>query len=243
MAVPPTVERFGRPMRHFPVAVSAEAMALAWARENGPSGATVVVDTEIGARGLHGRIWETPQPETLTFSVVLRPALSVEEGNAAWPLTGLAAAEGAEKVVGKEMATWWPDEIIAAGDETRERLGAVRADVQLGPGKVKSVVSTLRFDLPRLGVANDRRDELLEATVLAMDAAMDRLEEGAAAVVAAYEGRCALVGKRVKLKLMPKGETRGTANHIDRSGRLELGSPSGMVEKIGVDQIAKMEIV
>ena len=28
-----TVERYGRPMRVFPVAVSAEAMALAWANQ------------------------------------------------------------------------------------------------------------------------------------------------------------------------------------------------------------------
>jgi hypothetical protein len=51
------------------------------------------------------------------------------------------------------------------------------------------------------------------------------------------------VGQRLKVKLLPKGETRGSADHIDRSGRLELASPSGMVEKLGVDQIASLEVV
>ncbi len=237
-----TVERFGRPMRHFPVAVSAEAMALAWANtENGPAGATVIVDTEIGPRGLHGRIWEIPQPQTLTFSVVLRPALSVEEASAAWLIAGLAAAEGAENVAGRPLATWWPDEIVEVG-ETRERVGAVRAEIQLGPGKVKSAIATVRFDLAKLDLA-DHRDDLLEAVLAAFDGVSERLEEGASAVAAAYEGRCALRGKRVKLRLLPKGETRGTAAHVDRSARLELKSPSGMIEKIGVDQVAALQIV
>ena len=51
-----TVERFGHPMRLCPVAVSAEAMALAWAnQEDAPQGATVVVEHGIRPSGLHGR--------------------------------------------------------------------------------------------------------------------------------------------------------------------------------------------
>ena len=63
-----TVEKFGRPMRQFPVAVSSEAMALAWAnQEDAPQGATVVVDHEIRASGLHGRLWEMPAVDSLAF--------------------------------------------------------------------------------------------------------------------------------------------------------------------------------
>ncbi|HUQ63156.1 MAG TPA: hypothetical protein VM121_05350 [Acidimicrobiales bacterium] len=240
---PETIERFGRPTRHFPVAVSAEAMALAWAnQENGPAGATVVVDHEIGPRGLHGRLWEVPLTQTLALSVVVRPSLTVEEGNVSWLLAALASVEGAEAVSGLALATWWPDLIVDASAPT-EQVAAVRAEVQLGPGKVRSAVITMRFDLQRLGLENDRKDDLLEAVVLAVDRASERLDEGASALAAAYEGRCALIGKRIKMRLLPKGETRGTAARIDRSARLELESPSGMVEKIGVDQVAAFEQV
>jgi len=240
---PETIERFGRPTRHFPVAVSAEAMALAWAnQENGPAGATVVVDHEIGPRGLHGRLWEVPLTQTLAFSVVLRPSLTVEEGNVTWLLAALAAAEGAEAVSGHSLATWWPDLIVEASAPD-DQVGAVRSEVQLGPGKVKSAIITIRLDLGRLGIGTEQKEALLEAVVLAVDSASERLEEGASAVAAAYEGRCALVGKRIKLRLLPKGETRGTAARIDRSARLELESPSGMVEKIGVDQIAALNVI
>lgn len=237
-----TVERFGRPFRHFPVAVSVEAMAMAWAnKEEAPSGAAVVVDTEIGARGLHGKVWRVSAADSLACSVVLHPALSVEEGNASWLVAGLAAAKAAESTTGTEMSTWWPDSVMTGG--TRDVVSAVRAEVQLGPGKVKNAVVTLRFDLPALGLPLARKDELLEAVVTAVDDVTAELEEGPAAVAAAYEKRCAVLGNRVRIELRPKGETRGVATRVTRTALLELKSPSGMVERIGVDQLRTLHVL
>ncbi|HEX2048286.1 MAG TPA: hypothetical protein VHF27_11000 [Acidimicrobiales bacterium] len=237
-----TVERFGHPMRHFPVAVSSEAMALAWAnQEDAPQGATVIVDHEIRASGLHGRLWTAPATDTLACSVVLRPPLSVEEADSSWLLAALAAAEGAQAVTGRELSTWWPDSVVEAS--SREQVAAVRAEVQLGPGRVKGVVITLRFDLPKLGLDASGKDALLEGTVKAVDDALEGLSEGAASAAAAYEKRCGLLGNRVMIRLLPKGETRGTARHVDRGARLELESASGLVEKITVDQVRDMKVV
>ncbi|MGI8808238.1 MAG: hypothetical protein ACR2KK_10420 [Acidimicrobiales bacterium] len=237
-----TVEKFGKPMRLFPVAVSSEAMALAWAnQEDAPQGATVVVDHEIRASGLHGRLWTVPAVDSLACSIVLRPALKMEEADCCWLVAAWAAAEGAEAVSGRTLSTWWPDSVVDS--DTRQQVSAVRAEIQLGPGRVKSVVITLRFDLPGLGLDASRKDELLESVVHAVDAASDELAGGAAGAAAAYEKRCALLGNRLMIRLLPKGETRGTARRIDRAARLELESPSGLIEKIGVDQVRDMKIV
>jgi BirA family biotin operon repressor/biotin-[acetyl-CoA-carboxylase] ligase len=237
-----TIERFGHPMRVFPVAVSAEAMALSWAnQQEAPQGATVVVDHEIRASGLHGRIWNVPPADSLACSIVLRPTLSVEEADGAWLLAALAAAEAAQAVSGKELSTWWPDAVVDSAN--REQVSAVRAEVQLGPGRVKSVVITLRFDLPRLGLDAGRKDELLEAVVGAVDAASEELAAGVVGAAAAYEKRCALLGNRVRIKLLPKGETRGVARRVDRGARLELEAPSGLIEKVTVDQVRELTIV
>jgi len=234
-----TIEQFGRPMRRFPVAVSAEAMALAWAnQEDAPQGATVVVDHEIRAGGLHGRLWEIPAADSLACSVVLRPTIPPEDADSAWLVAALASAEGAQAVSGQELSTWWPDSVVDAG---RDQVAAVRAEVQLGPGRVKSIVITLRFNLPKLGIEAGRKDDLLEAVVHAVDAAADDLSSGA--VGAAYEKRCALLGNRVVIRLLPKGETRGTARRVDRGARLELESASGLMEKITVDQVRDMKVV
>lgn len=237
-----TVERFGRPMRHFEVAVSAEAMALAWAnRENGPHGAAVTVTHEVGARGYHGVVWPAKADDTLACALILRPSVSVEEADVTWLVGGLIALEGAERVSDMQLSAWWPDGIVT-GDE-REHLASVKAEIQLGPGRIKNVVVTLRFDLAKLGLGAARRDELLEAVVGAADDLSARLDEGATAVAASYEARCALVGKRVKVRLRPKGETRGTVRSVDRSARLEIGSPTGMVERVGVDQMMGLSVV
>lgn len=239
----PTVERFGHPFRHFPVAVSSEAMALAWANtENAPQGATVMVDHEIGPRGLHGRLWAPPLADSLACAIVLRPALSVEEGEVTWLLAGLAAAEAAEAASGRPMQTWWPDAVVATGGS--DQMAAVRSEIQLGPGKVKSVVATFRFNLVALGLGRDRRDEALEAVITAVDRLCEELDgEGPPAIAAAYERRCAVVGERVRVTLLPKGETRGVARGVNRAARLELESPSGMVERIGVDQLRALTII
>jgi len=126
---------------------------------------------------------------------------------------------------------------------TRDEVSAVRAEVQLGPGKVKSAVVTLRFDLPGLGLPAERKDDLLEAAVTAVDEVAAELEEGAAAVAASYEKRCAVLGKRVRVELRPKGETRGVAKRVSRTALLEIESPSGMVERIGVDQLRTLHVL
>lgn len=242
-AGPDTIEKFGRPMRIFPVAVSCEVMAQAWANKEGaPHGAAVVVEHEINPRGLHGALWQTPPGDTLACSVILRPGVSVEEADVTWLVAGLAAVEAAEAFTGRSFATWWPDAVVEA--ETADPVAAVKSEVQLGPGQIKSAVVTVRFDLLRLDVeAETAKEGLLEALVNAADRVSGSLDEGAAALATAYGERCAMLGKRAKVKLRPKGETRGIARRVDRAGRLEVESMSGMVERIGVNQLMELEVV
>ena len=240
---PEPVERFGRLMKQFSVAVSSEVMALAWAnQESAPAGAAVVVDHEINPRGLHGKLWDTPPADTLAVAVVLRPPVSVEEADSTWLVAALAGMAGAEAVTGKALATWWPDAIVEA--ETKDPVGYVRSEIQLGPGQVKCAVITIRLDLPRLDLdpAADR-DRLCEAVVQAADRFGAQLAEGVAGVATAYQDRCTMLGQRVKVRLRPKGETRGVAKRVDRAARLEVESVSGMVERVGVNQLMELEVV
>ena len=236
-----TVERYGRPVRHFPVAVSAGAMAGAWARqEDAPGGATVVVDHEITPLSRLGETWQSPSAASLSMAVVLRPPLAPEDADVCWLVGGLGATLGAEAVSGTELATWWPDRVMAQGSS--ELRISVKTEIQLGAAKVKSAVVVMRFDLRGLGIDVDRREELVEAVVTALDEAAARLDEGPEAAAAAYEQRCALMERRVKLRLMPKGETRGTVRGIDRGGRLELQSGTGMIERISVDMLRELQL-
>ncbi len=234
---PETVERHGRPMRHFPVAVSAEAMALAWAnQEDGPHGAAVVVDHEIGPRGLHGRLWKVPQAQTLSLSVILRPELGAEAGDATWLVAGLAGVEGLGAATGRDLASWWPDAVIDVSEEDHT-VANVRSEIQLGPGQVRCAVVTFRVDLPGVEVDPDATDGLVEGLVSATDRCAEQLVADRAALAERYSERCSLVDRRVKVTLLPKGETRGTVAAVDDLAHLVLRSPSGIAERIGVAQL------
>jgi biotin-(acetyl-CoA carboxylase) ligase len=238
---PETVERFGHPYRHFAVAVSAGVMAGAWARqEDGPPGATVTVEREVSPLGRLGQHWHGQAESTLSVAMVLRPSLSPEEADVTWLVAALGAIGGAEAMTGRELSAWWPDSVIDAEERV---VAATKAEVQLGPGQVRSAVVSLRLDLERLGLVAEQRDDLLEAVVGAIDRASATLGEGPEAAAAAYEARCRLLGRRLKVRLLPKGETRGVARAVDRAGRLELASATGMVERISVDMLRQFEVV
>ncbi len=241
---PETIERYGRSVRQFPVVVSAGAMAGAWARqEDAPAGATVIVDQEISALGRIGRAWDRPAASTLTMAMVLRPPLSPEQADVVWLVAGLGLVQGIEAVVAdRELATWWPDDVVDAA--TRDVVASAKVEVQLGPGEVRAAVATLRIDLALIGLEEpERREALLEAVVGAVDDVAATLVEGPETTAAAYERRCLLIDRRLKLRLLPKGETRGTARAFDRGGRLELASTTGMIERISVDMLRELQVV
>lgn len=226
-------------LRRFPIAVSVEALALAWARqEAGPATATVVVDAEISPRGLHGRLWDRPAERTLACAMVLRPPLTPDEADLVWLAGGLAATNAAATIGGEGgFAPLWPDSCVAVADE--QTVGMVSASVQLGPGTVRSAVVCLRLDLDALG---GERERDLPAVRAALAEAGRHLDADPTAVVASYGARCHLTGRRVRAALLPRGEARGTVRGVDRTGRLTLESATGMVEQVGLHQLRSLEL-
>lgn len=235
-------ERAGRPVRHLRVAVSAGAHALAWARqEDAPSGAGVLVDAEVSPLGRLGRLWHAAPESTFACAVVLRPQLAIDAADVMWLVGGVAAADAVAAVGGAAQKTWWPD-LLVDGD-SGDRSGMIKAEVQLGPGRIRSAVVTVRLDLDRLGLDGDARGPLLDALLDALTARSEDVADGTAGVVAAYERRCALLERRIKVALLPKGETRGFAGGIDGAGRLKVTSATGMVERVGIDVLRSIELV
>lgn len=218
---------------------------MAWARqEQAPSGAAVVADHEVYPLGRLGTPWSGSPEDTLAVAVVLRPKLPIHLADVLWLIGGLAGAEAAEAVTGRHVGTWWPDGVVEAA--SRVTVGTLKAEVQLGPGAVRSAVLTLRFDLDALGVARSVSDELVSALLLSLDrstALLDQGTEGCVQAIAAYDQRCILLGERVKVSLLPRGETRGVARRIDDASNLEVVSATGMVERISVDMLRRLDVV
>ncbi|MEO6120650.1 MAG: hypothetical protein ABIW46_09600 [Acidimicrobiales bacterium] len=234
-------ERLGHTVRSYRIAVAVGALALAWTRqEQAPSGAVVIADREVSPLGRLAKMWPVPAERTLALAVILRPPLGVDDADMVWILGALAATEAAEVVSGRPISSWWPDTIV---DESGRLVGAIKAEIQLGPGKVRSAVVSMRLDLASLGLEVAQREELLDAVLTSLDSHLATLGEGPSGVAAAYQARCSLLGKRVKIRLLPKGEARGVPRGIDRQGRLEIESSSGMVQRLSIDVLRDYEIV
>jgi len=236
-------ERLGRPVRSFSVAISVEAMALAWARQEGaPKGAVVVSDREVSPLGRLGKLWSGRAEDTLACAVVLRPALPAAQADAVWLAAGLGATEGVG-TLGRSarLGIWWPDGIVDV--DSAEEVGQLKAEVQLAPSQVRVAVVTIRLNLERLGVELADRDDLLESVLGSLDQRAAGLDEGGAALVVPYDKRCALLGRRVRVLLRPRGETRGVARGVDDGARLEVASSTGMVERVSVDMLRSLEVV
>ena len=230
-----------RPIRRYEAAVSAGAMALGWANlEQAPSGATVVVKHEVSPIGRLGQLWTVPSSSTLAFAVVLRPALKADEADVPWLVGSLAVADGIEAVGGRAVRTAWPDLVVDAEDGTTR--ASIKADVQLGPGKVRVAVITVRLDVSE-GADQARRDELLESIAAQLDQRTTELADGVAGPLAVYEQRCSTLGHNLKLRLVPRGDLRAHAAAVDPLGRLELRSATGMVERVSVNQVRRVEVL
>lgn len=223
--------------RHFPVAVSAEALALAWARQEGaPTGSVVVVDHEISPRGRLGRLWPHPPERTAVLAVVWRPALGPEAADLVWAAASLGLCRAAARLLGAPTLVSWPDEVV---DAEGQLIGAVRAEVQLGPGRVTSAVVTARLDLDRLGSRG--REAVLAVVAEALAAVAIDLDLDPAALRAAADGRSSLAGHRVIAHLLPRGEVRGVAHGVDGRGALSVVSSTGLVQTVpvvGLDRVA-----
>lgn len=232
----------GGPQRRFIVAINAEALALAWARREGaPSGAVVVVEREISPRGRLGRLWPHPPERTAVLATVWRPSLDVDHGDIVWLSASLGLLAAAESLVGgrsRGLGLWWPDALV---DADHRRVGEVRAEVQLGPGRVASAVVTARLDVQAFGGCD--HEGAVAAMIAGLGAAADRLDADVGDVATAYGASLALTGRRVVVRLLPRGATRGAVGGIDTRGRLELVSATGFVERVGLDRLDRVEVV
>lgn len=218
-------------IRRVSVAVSAEALMHQWARqESASAGSALVVGAEISARLRGGVIWRNSEP--LAAAVLARPTgLDPSGADLAWLAASLGAARALDAASGREHGCEWPDTVLVPGG-TEVVVNAVCA---LGPGRVDYAILTARLG-PVAAF-----DPLVDADGLVGELrAAARLLDEPDELVAAYRRRCATVGCTAAVALLPHGAARGTVRGIGADGRLEIESPTGMVERIAVSSFSSL---
>jgi BirA family biotin operon repressor/biotin-[acetyl-CoA-carboxylase] ligase len=220
---------------------STNALVGARARSGAPEGLVVVAEHQTAGRGRLDRVWVTPPRAALTFSVLLRPAVTERR----WPLlpllAGLAVLEGVEAEAGLSCRLKWPNDVLHAERKVAGLL-VERVETPDGPAAVVGIglnVSTSADELPvetatslvAAGAGDVDRTALLGSILSALGLRYRRWSELAGdprELRADYEQACATIGRRVRVEL-PSGSLEGTATGVDADGGLVVAGPSGPV--------------
>jgi BirA family biotin operon repressor/biotin-[acetyl-CoA-carboxylase] ligase len=243
-----------REIRYFDSTDSTNRVALEWAREGAPHGATAIAEGQTAGRGRLGRSFFSPPYQNLYSSSVLRPSLALAEA----PAVILAAAVAVAEVVaehtgsGHDVEIKWPNDVLIDGRKTSGILMELAAEASRVAFLVLGVGVNLNVD--RESFPDDFRasatsvrsatgrvvDRVAFARGLyhALEQAFDAFEKGGfQALRPRFEERFRMPGRAVRVQeIGPRGsapvETAGVCRGIDASGALLVERGDGEIARV-----------
>jgi BirA family biotin operon repressor/biotin-[acetyl-CoA-carboxylase] ligase len=228
--------RLGKPYRYLGRVGSTQDILRAWAEAGAPEGALVLAEVQERGRGRRGRPWESRPGESLTFSLLLRPALPLSALSLLPLLSGLALFEA----VGLGGLKW-PNDLLAPdgrklagvlleakaeGEEVAYALLGVGVNVAWAPEGAAS--------LQEFGPYSRR--EVLLAFLRRLEALLPILEDPEA-LLARYRQASYTLGRRVRVET-PKGVVEGVAQEVLPDGSLLVGGV-----RVGAGEVALLPLL
>jgi BirA family transcriptional regulator, biotin operon repressor / biotin---[acetyl-CoA-carboxylase] ligase len=190
-------------------------------------GAVATADFQTSGRGRLGRSWEAPPGEALLASVLLKPP-----GTRPLPqlalVAGVAVADALERLTELAVQIKWPNDVMlrrakVAGILAEARDGAVVLGMGINLNQARDRLPERAGSLrTETGVEWDR-DDVLDAVLADLTTRYEQWIGGG--LDAVYDGlgsRDFLRGRRVTVD-----GTSGTAELIDRDGRLRIATGHG----------------
>lgn len=223
------------PRRRHEVGISVEALLQQWARqETGPTGAAVVLGTEVSARTRGGVEWRAD--DAVAVGVLARPAaLDPDRVDLGWLAASLGAAAALGELRGGSPGCRWPDRIAAdgivnSGGDTGGVEVVASSVAGLGPGRVDHLGLVVRVAPAATLGPGDRLESVLIDGLRWAAVALDEPDR----LLARYRDRCDTLGRVVDVRLLPHGSTRGRAVTIDEGGALVVESETGFRQAVAI---------
>jgi BirA family biotin operon repressor/biotin-[acetyl-CoA-carboxylase] ligase len=231
---------------------------LAAAREGAAEGLVVVADHQTAGRGRMGRPWQAPPGASLLCTVLLRPALSIDDAHLAVHAVALAAQAACRTVAGVTPQLKWPNDLLEP--EGTRKVGGILAEtvvigdrleaVAVGLGLNVAWPHELPADLAEIATALNHvgapdgidREELLGALLLDLDQWCDQVdsEKGRGRLRRAYVSVCATVGQRVRVVRTDGGELVGMAEAVEVDGSLRVRADDGATHIVTVGDVTHL---
>jgi BirA family biotin operon repressor/biotin-[acetyl-CoA-carboxylase] ligase len=117
-------------VRHVAETGSTNEDLVGEARRGAPEGVVLVADHQTAGRGRLGRTWQAPPGSSLLLSILLRPALALDEVHLVATALGVAAASAVGEL-GVDARIKWPNDLVvdAGGGELRKLSGMLAESV------------------------------------------------------------------------------------------------------------------
>ena len=223
---------------------STNADLLARAGDAGAGeGQVLVAERQTAGRGRLGRGWTSAPGESLTFSVLLRPA-TVPPTRRGWLalLAGVAAATAVRSVTSVDAVLKWPNDVLVG---ERKLAGILAEQSPDGSAVVIGIglnVATPADNLPASPAGLPATSLLAEGASVSREALLAeilrQIDQWYAAFRAdpdpvrtglldAYRPLCTTLGQAVRVELPGDRVLTGVARDVDDEGRLLIVDNSG----------------
>ena len=134
--------RIGWRVHYYDEVDSTQRIAAEFANQSAAQGTVVIAELQNAGRGRMGRQWHSPPRVNLYATIILRPAMPLNEVPRLSLVAGVAAAEALETVAPGRVALKWPNDVWlrtgdingGAGDATARASGLTAGASDLTPG-------------------------------------------------------------------------------------------------------------
>jgi BirA family biotin operon repressor/biotin-[acetyl-CoA-carboxylase] ligase len=190
-------------------------------------GTVAVADVQTAGRGRLGRTWEAPPRSAVLVSVLLRPSADRPLPQLAL-VAGVAVADAVEELTGLSVQIKWPNDVMlrrtkVAGILAEARESAVVVGIGVNVNQTREQLPNRGGSLRTATGLEWDRDAVLDAVLGTLGTRYEQWRVGG--LDAVYDGlgsRDFLRGRSVTVD-----DTSGTAELIDRDGRLRIAVGHG----------------
>jgi BirA family biotin operon repressor/biotin-[acetyl-CoA-carboxylase] ligase len=233
-----------RDIRYFDSIDSTNRVGFDIAREGAPHGTAVIAEAQTAGRGRLGRSFYSPPHRNLYTSLVLRPALSASDAAAVILAAAIAVAETVATSIGNRGAVEikWPNDVLLDGLKTSGILMELSAEATrvgfliLGIG-VNLNVDRNHFPEEFRPLATSlfshsgrfvERAHFTRRLFVTLEGVLDvHAEGGWSALEPRFREYFRMLGRRIRVSDLARGEITGVCRGIDPDGALRLEGEGG----------------
>lgn len=234
----------GREMLHFDSIDSTNLAARARAQEGCKEGLVVTAEEQTAGKGRLGRRWTSPKSSSITFSVVLRPAIKPSEASGITLVMGMAVCRAIKRFTTGEAGIKWPNDIILnrkkicgiltemSGEIDAVNFIIVGAGINVNagefPGEIKDIATSMLIETGKI----TSRKEILASILKEFEKLYDSFKErGLSSMIDEYKSLSVTLGNQVKV-LSSVDSFEGKAVDITDDGLLVVRLENGAERKV-----------